>query len=215
MSGALFIKSEGLSYMIKPNIHNHVIEAALKAWRQNGAQHRIPIVGTSMYPFLREGDHVLITHDWSKMCLGDIIVFRRNEALFAHRVVKILKAEKEFACITKGDNTTLCDLPVEGREIMGRVIAISRGSRQIACEGIIWRMAGRFIVFYTGIYLWLGNRGYFVLQRHAAQGSPGFVSVIRRGSHVLFLLIRAGMSAILYLKCFRLTAKAGQSSRLR
>ena len=182
---------------IKPNIKNHVIDAVIGSWRQNGVQHRIPIVGTSMYPFIREGDHILITHDCSTVCLGDIVVFWRKEALFAHRVVKILKTGAEFACITKGDNTSQCDLPVNSHEIMGRVIAISRESRQIACNGIVWRVAGRFVVFYTGIGMWLDNRGYFIPKRFSAQGLPGFVSVIRRGLRLLSLLIRASMFAIL------------------
>ena len=109
--------------------------------------------------FVKAGDHVLITHDCSKICLGDIVVFRRNDALFAHRVVKILKTGTEFACITRGDNATLCDLPVNGQEIMGRVLAISRETGRLGV-GISWRMAGRFVVFYTGIGMWLGNRGY-------------------------------------------------------
>lgn len=180
--------------MIKPNIKNHVIDAVIKTWRQNGAQHRIPIAGTSMYPFLRGGDHVLITHDWSEVRLGDIIVFRRNEVLFAHRMVKILKTGTEFACITKGDNSMQCDLPVNGHEIMGRVLAINRGNRQIACEGILWRMAGRFVVFYTGIGMWPDNRGYFMPGRYVASGAPGFAFIIRRGSHLLFLLVRLSMS---------------------
>ena len=81
--------------------------------------------------------------------------------------------------------------------ILGRVIAISRGNRQIACNGIVWRVAGRFVVFYTGIGMWLDNRGYFIPKRFSAQGSPGFVSVIRRGLRLLSLLIRASMFAIL------------------
>ena len=105
-------------YMIKTNIKNHIIDAVIETWRQNGAQHRIPIVGSSMYPFVKAGDHIMISHDWSRICLGDIVVFRRNEALFAHRVVKILKTGTEFSCITKGDNATQCDLPVNGQEIM-------------------------------------------------------------------------------------------------
>ncbi|MEK7297215.1 MAG: signal peptidase I [Planctomycetota bacterium] len=176
--------------MIKTNIKNHIIDAVIETWRQNGAQHRIPIVGSSMYPFVKAGDHILITHDCSKICLGDIVVFRRNEALFAHRVVKILKTGMEFACITKGDNATLCDLPVNGQEIMGRVLAISRGNRQIGCEGIIWRMAGRCVVFYTGICMWLDDRGYFIPGRYAAQSTPRFASVVRRASRILFLLVR-------------------------
>ncbi|MEK7359161.1 MAG: hypothetical protein AAB422_02175, partial [Planctomycetota bacterium] len=64
-------------------------------------------------------------------------------------------------------------------------------------EGISWRMAGRFVVFYTGIGMWLGNRGYSMPKRFAAQGSPGFVSVVQRGLRLLFLLIRTGMSVIL------------------
>lgn len=181
-------------HIIKPNIRNHIIDAVFETWRQNGAQHRIPVVGTSMYPFLREGDHVLITHDWGKIRLGDIVVFRRNEALFAHRVVKILRTGTEFACVTKGDNAAQCDLPVNGREIMGRVIAISRGNWQIGCEGIIWRLAGRFVVFYTGICMWPDNRGYLTPGRYAASGASGFPLMIRRGSRLLFLLVRLFMS---------------------
>ncbi len=184
--------------MIKPNINNHVIDAVLKTWRQNGVQHGIPIVGTSMYPFVKAGDHILITHDWSKISLGEIVVVRRNEALFAHRVVKILKTGTEFACITKGDNTTQCDLPVDGQEIMGRVLAINRGNRQIACEGIIWRLAGRFVVFYTSIGMWPDNRGYFVPGRYAAQNTPRFASIIRRGSHLLFLLVRLSIVFVVH-----------------
>ncbi|MEK6622064.1 MAG: hypothetical protein AABZ13_06240 [Planctomycetota bacterium] len=52
-------------HTIKPNINNYVTGAVLKTWRQNGAQHRIPIAGSSMYPFIQAGDHILITHECS------------------------------------------------------------------------------------------------------------------------------------------------------
>lgn len=126
-----------------------VLGAALNVWSQAKEQHYIPITGRSMFPLLREGDQVLVTHGCPGIRRGDVIVFRLRGTLIAHRVLSILERDTVPIFVTKGDNVSHFDPHLSSSEIVGRVLAVKRGNRCMSLDTAIWRILGWFLAVST------------------------------------------------------------------
>lgn len=78
----------------------------------------------SMSPLIQPGDQVLISKVTAEqISRGDIIVFRRNENLYVHRVIKQRQTRAGIQFIEKGDNTHVYGL-FSNDSIVGRVTAV-------------------------------------------------------------------------------------------
>jgi hypothetical protein len=128
---------------------HRVLTAALSVWGQAGRKHTIPITGRSMLPLIQDGDHVQVTHDLSDVQRGDVVVFQQGGKLIAHRVLHMRKEGSEALCITKGDSVPCFDAPVRAHEIIGRVVAVSRGNRCVSLDTPAWRKLGWLIAVGT------------------------------------------------------------------
>jgi len=101
---------------------------------------RLRVFGTSMVPSILPGDFVSIHRaGLNEISPGEIVLFRQLDRLFVHRVVdrKIMAAAAgaEGPClITRGDRLRHNDLPVSSSELLGRVISIQRGDRNVEMQ---------------------------------------------------------------------------------
>src|SRR5262249_34474188 len=89
--------------------------------------------GQSMLPTVYPGD-VLTVHRRKASTIepGDIVVYVRQNRLFAHRVVKKENVKTSIELVTRGDALTQFDPPVHQGEILGCVSAIARGDKKFA-----------------------------------------------------------------------------------
>jgi signal peptidase I len=98
---------------------------------------RLRVFGTSMAPSVLPGDLVLIQRaDLEEIEVGEIAMFRHRGRLFVHRVVdrKVMPVDgsaTETCLITRGDRQRDNDAPVFSSELLGRVISIERGNRNV------------------------------------------------------------------------------------
>ena len=136
----------------------HILDAALAAWSQAGEQHVIPITGQSMHPIFQDGDRVLITHGCTGTRRGDVVVFRQQGKLVAHRVLRIYKDDEKLVLITKGDNAPHLDPPLRAEQVVGQVLAVERGSQRMDLTTAAWRILGWLIAIgtlaWTALYRW-------------------------------------------------------------
>ena len=105
-----------------------------------------------MWPWLRPEDEVLIrADDFERIAPGRIILFARDERLFAHRVLR--RAPNSDGCgqylITKGDTLATADAPVREEEFLGRVVAIRRGERELSLDTLPQAALGRLCALLT------------------------------------------------------------------
>jgi signal peptidase I len=104
---------------------------------RNFGEVRLRVFGTSMVPAILPGDLVLIQRAAVEEILpGEIAVFLRMGRLFVHRVAdrKVIVnsgGDKELFLITRGDRQRNSDSPVSSSELLGRVVSIERGRRDI------------------------------------------------------------------------------------
>jgi len=121
-----------------------LLDAGLRAV----GQLRVTVVGRSMSPLLRPGDHVVLepvaVHQLRR---GDIITVWRGNALLTHRVINV----EPHRWQTKGDHCRTADPPMSAMSIVGRVAAIERAKYHIDLRCRRWQIIG-FVVGWLGWY---------------------------------------------------------------
>jgi len=66
----------------------------------------------------------------AEICPGEVVLFKRDGRLLAHRVVAKVGGPERTLLITRGDRLRMPEPPVSPEELLGRVTAIVRGERR-------------------------------------------------------------------------------------
>ncbi|MBZ5681370.1 MAG: S24/S26 family peptidase [Acidobacteriia bacterium] len=104
-------------------------ELAREVLRSSGTL-RLRVTGWSMLPTVMPGDTLIVDRAGGGVSRGDIVLFARDQRLFAHRVVSTSASDQNFI-ITQGDGMPRPDPPVAASELLGRVSFIVRNGRYI------------------------------------------------------------------------------------
>jgi signal peptidase I len=81
------------------------------------------VKGTSMLPYLKEGNRVWIQKvEWDRLRVGDLLAFEQNQVIFTHRLIK----KSPQGLLTKGDNNLFPDTPLAPHQILGKAIGFER-----------------------------------------------------------------------------------------
>jgi signal peptidase I len=106
-------------------------ELASEVLRSSGSL-RLQVTGWSMLPAVWPGDTLVVERvACDEVSEGDIVLFGRDQRLFAHRVITKPRTPTEKV-LTRGDAMTAVDSPVSGDELLGKVSFILRNGRCIA-----------------------------------------------------------------------------------
>ena len=133
---------------------------------QDGYKVNFSAPGHSMFPTIMANETIMVEPiDASKAAMGDIILYRSNGNLIAHRVVGIdmltdnsssspsdLETQSSVLSpshffIFRGDAAAACDEPVEASQILGKVISIERygcsispysSTHKLSCFALFW-----------------------------------------------------------------------------
>jgi signal peptidase I len=124
----------------------------------NGHRVRFRAPGYSMYPTILHQDVITVEPvDAFAVKVGDIILYRVQQSLIAHRVVKILKRSEKnshsapqgpqdrsgspfgarpstsetLSFILRGDARPFSDEPINAEQILGKVVSVERDNRGI------------------------------------------------------------------------------------
>jgi len=126
------ISSPGTAHTMKCELAGEVLRSA--------GTLRLRVTGWSMLPTIVPGDTLIVDrvsddranhdHAGSGISPGDIVLFARDQRLFAHRVVSVAGGETNYV-ITQGDGMPHPDSPVAASELLGRVSFIVRSGRYI------------------------------------------------------------------------------------
>ena len=93
---------------------------------------RLRAWGESMLPSVWPGDVLTLERCHPEQLeRGEIVLFRRGERLFIHRVREIQQAEGVLWVVTQGDAIPDPDPPVAASEVLGCVTNIARGARGV------------------------------------------------------------------------------------
>lgn len=90
------------------------------------------VQGSSMLPWVRPGDIAILRKGSpEEIRSGDIVMFRRYDRFFVHRIVERRTRDGRNIFVTKGDSNPHFDGEISQSEILGRVERIYRGGRRI------------------------------------------------------------------------------------
>ena len=108
---------------------------------RNQGQVQLKVAGASMVPSLWPGDLVTVRRcDPSELQPGSIVVFRQNERLVVHRLVRWVDSTRRAGgCIVaRGDARPRYDQPVKACEVLGRVENAVRNGRPVNLQLSLW-----------------------------------------------------------------------------
>jgi signal peptidase I len=97
---------------------------------------RLKVTGSSMVPAIWPGD-VIVVHSLDKMDLqvGQVILYRREGRLVAHRITRV----HGDLLITRGDTLQYEDPPVRVSDIVGPVVSLIRNGRHVHLRQSSWQ----------------------------------------------------------------------------
>jgi signal peptidase I len=120
--------------------------------------------GASMLPWVRPADIAIIRHtSVDNVRCGDVVLFRRDNRLFVHRIVERRGSLGTARFYAKGDAHPGSDGHVEEQELLGRVVRLYRGHQRIDLDAPSQLALGVLIS-----QLSLHNRLWYPLARLAA-----------------------------------------------
>ena len=98
-----------------------------------GQSIRFRAPGRSMYPTIKEEETITVQPMApSAIKMGDIILYRLEGIVIAHRVVRIERGEDgDSRFILRGDASSDPDEPVEPAQVLGKVVSVERGGHSI------------------------------------------------------------------------------------
>ena len=179
-------------------VQDTVVEAMLNVWAQTKGRHYLSAAGSSMFPLIREGDRILVECCSTGIRRGDIIVFRRKGRFIAHRVLRMHREAPEPIFITKGDNALHTDPPIQAKEIVGRVLAIRKGSREISLVTPFWRASGRVIALSMMPWAMVYHQGRRFMHPLFGRQPNRLRTSLRQGFLIFFSLIRRAIFAAVF-----------------
>jgi len=91
----------------------------------SGTDVRIITRGLSMFPLISTGDRITVSPEKSPS-IGDLMVFKSNDQMVCHRLVRVFEKDGMKYYQTRGDSFINLDEPVTLDQILGKVIRIER-----------------------------------------------------------------------------------------
>lgn len=86
--------------------------------------------GYSMYPVFKEGDLGQVEKCAAKdLKIGDIVVFKANHKLIAHRLMKIQTTDSGMVFVAQGDKNLHLDAPFTEEALIGKITSFQRKNR--------------------------------------------------------------------------------------
>ncbi len=112
--------------------------------------------GTSMHPFIRGRDVILVEPvDPARLRPGEIILYHRGDTSHVvHRLVRRVEKDGRLVFIAQGDNKLIADAPILAEQVLGRVVGIEREGRRLRLDrGPGW-LLNRVIYYFRGWAPW-------------------------------------------------------------
>jgi len=107
-----------------------------------GGLFRFKAHGSSMYPFIRDGDVLTIqTVEIEKLNRGDVVLYRSaGDRVVAHRVVGKNATNGQWVLMMRGDSGLSTNEQVPADHVLGRVMSIQRGQKVVQFDNTFWKI---------------------------------------------------------------------------
>lgn len=125
MTEVVYVTSSQASHGIPGIAFAELMEAVL----EKNVPLRFSASGSSMTPFIRDGDAITVAPSPLRLRPGDVVAFVnvRSNQLMVHRIIHASPA----GYLIKGDNNSVPDGLMPASSIIGRVVRVVRRGRQV------------------------------------------------------------------------------------
>jgi len=108
---------------------------------RRGAYVRFRAIGASMQPTIEDGELITVAPVAPESVKrGDILLYQNERGVFAHRMVGVVKGTVTIdggdspPYLLRGDASVSCDPPVAREQVIGRVVGVQRGGRNLVLD---------------------------------------------------------------------------------
>jgi len=121
------------------------LDVVMSIWAERHEKTTCPIRGDCMSPLIRQGDVLTIEHGECTLRIGDILIFKKDDDLLAHRLVYVEKSATGDLLYTKGDRSLQLDSPISVGHVQGKVIEASGSNGRLCFSSPFWRIISRVL----------------------------------------------------------------------
>lgn len=128
----------------KKSLPPHLAAKMMQAMQKSGVISCLQIDGSSMEPFIMNGDKIIADHRIKDFEPGDVVLFQREdeEGSFVHRIISI----NGESVVTKGDNRFSPDKPIRISDIKGKITTVEKpGGNKIFITDEPWKIFSRMM----------------------------------------------------------------------
>ncbi len=125
------------------------LDVVMSIWAERHERTTCPIRGDCMSPLIRQGDLLTIEHGESTLQIGDILIFKKDDDLLAHRLVFVEKSATGNLLFTKGDRSLLLDSPIMAGQIQGKVIEAQGSNGRLRFNSRFWRIINYILALFS------------------------------------------------------------------
>lgn len=110
--------------------------------------------GQSMWPSIRTQDKVIVVPVTpQELRLGDLILYRENDKLICHRLVRKLRGTSGYLFWVRGDATRWGYETVDRLNLVGRVSQIIRDGKVISQETLFARLFNWGAIIFAPLFM--------------------------------------------------------------
>lgn len=103
----------------------------------------------SMWPLIGRYDQIREIKTQDSYEIDDIVVFKQDDLLIAHRIIYIASSNHDTSYVTQGDNNHRSDHHVKKSQILGKVLSIIHKNKVIKVEDFYLRQSKNYLVEYS------------------------------------------------------------------
>lgn len=111
--------------------------------------------GFSMWPFLRAGEKLIVKRTPPEnLRAGDIIIYRANNQLVCHRLIRRVKEGERYLLYARADSSVSRPETVTEEMFLGQAISIIKNGKIINLKRMKWQLINRLIVLVAPFLSW-------------------------------------------------------------
>jgi len=111
--------------------------------------------GFSMWPFLKAGEKLLIRKTPTEnLKVGDVIIYRADDQLVCHRLIKKIKQRERYLLYIRGDSSVSWPEPITEEMFLGKAISIIKNGKIVALNQMKGQLINRLIVLVAPSVSW-------------------------------------------------------------
>ena len=109
----------------------------------------LPVLSGSMLPLFHVGDKVLVQLvEPDNIKIGIIVVFKNQDKLIFHRIIRKFNNNNRLSFLQKGDNSTNAEI-INSEDIIGKVIAVRKQNKIICSNDKTWKIFNQFLTIFS------------------------------------------------------------------